>query len=248
MKTTRLFILLTLWALSGACDQAAAQGFEKSSFKASSGDEIRYALLSPETVKKGQQYPLVITLHGVGGRGVNNWEPRCYANTVLSTPEMRKEFPCFVVAPTTGKGETWWSTEGLKGKSRLPDVFDLIEELMTKWPIAKDRVYVTGQSMGGFGTFGAIAQRPDLFAAAAPVCGGYDPKKAKAFASIPIWVFHGAKDRTVPTDRSREMVKALKSAGGEPIYTEFPDASHNAWTPAYDNKKLWQWLFDQSRD
>ncbi len=245
MMRTLLPVVLGL-SLSGSV-AVWAQEFEKAEFTASSGDAIRYALLSPDTVKKGETYPLVITLHGIGGRGVTNWVPRCYANDVLATPAMRKDYPCFVVAPTTDKGETWWSSGGLRGKERLPDVFDLITNLVQEMPIDASRIYVTGQSMGGFGTFGAVGQRPDLFAAAAPVCGGYDAELAKKFADLPIWVFHGAKDKIVPTERSRDMVKVLKKAGGDPKYTEFPGVGHNAWTPAYDDPELWKWLFAQKK-
>lgn len=244
MQTSRITFLLTF-----ACLATGFGGdFEKSAFKPSSGDELRYALLKPAGLKDGEKVPLVIALHGVGGRGSAAWEKNCSANLVLAGPEMREKFPCFVMAPTTEKRETWWSSAGLRGKERLPDVFELIEHLLAELPVDRKRVYVTGQSMGGFGTFGAIGQRPDLFAAAAPVCGGYDPEKAKGFAALPIWIFHGAKDTTVPVERSREMVEALKKAGGNPKYTEFPTTGHNAWTPAYNDEKLWDWMFAQRRD
>lgn len=243
MKYSLLSLSIALASLSGV----QAQSFEKSEFEASSGDTIRYALLEPSDLRSGEKYPLVITLHGIGGRGVSNWTPRCYANAVLSQSKMRKKYPCFLLAPTTEKGETWWSSEGLKGKARMPDVIDLIGQLVDDLPIDPDRIYVTGQSMGGFGTFAAIVESPDLFAAAAPVCGGHEPKNAKAIADIPIWIFHGARDTTIPAERSIEMVEAIERAGGDPKYTEFPDAGHNAWTPAYDDEKLWEWMFEQRK-
>lgn len=239
-------VFFTFLALTGAISIHADE-FEKLTFSPSSGDDLRYALRKPSAQKTDEKLPLVITLHGVGGRGKASWEKNCYANTVLAKPEMRKRYPCFVVAPNTDRGETWWNTKGLSGKERLPDVFELIEKLLGEFSIDPARVYVTGQSMGGFGTFGAIGGRPDLFAASAPVCGGYDPEKAGKIAKLPIWIFHGAKDTTVPVKRSQEMVDALKKAGGEPIYTEFPNVAHNAWTPAYDDPKLWEWLFKQRR-
>lgn len=231
-----------------AVSSGFSQEFEKAEFTASSGDVLRYAILKPAEVEAGKKYPLVITLHGVGGRGAENWERNCAANAALADPAMREKFPSFVVAPTTDPGQTWFSAGKLQGKERLPDVFDLIQQLLKDLPIDPDRIYVTGQSMGGFGTFGAIVQRPDLFAAAAPVCGGHLPENAEKIARIPIWVFHGAKDKTVPPTWSREMVEAIKAAGGEPKYTEYPDVAHNAWVPAYKDEAFWAWLFDQRRE
>lgn len=241
-----LRIILTL-ALAGFAGAEAAE-FDKSTFTGSSGDELRYALLKPaEAPKPGGKLPLVVTLHGVGGRGKDNWENNCAANGVLAGAEMRKTFPCFVMAPTCAKSEVWWGTKGLKGKERLPDVFELIESLLKKFPVDPERVYVTGQSMGGFGSFGAVGQRPDLFAAAVPVCGGFEPARGKDFAHRPIWIFHGDKDSTISVERSREMVAALEKAGGEPKYTEYPGVGHNSWTRAYGEEDLWTWLFAQRR-
>ena len=226
---------------------AVGQHFEKARFEASSGDTLRYAVLKPTETKPGETYPLVITLHGVGGRGKENWVGSYGANEVLANPEMRKKCPCFVVAPTCDKDETWRSAGRLQGKERLPDVFELIESLLKDLPIDSNRVYVTGQSMGGFGTFAAIVQRPGLFAAAVPVCGGHDPSDAKKIAHVPIWVFHGAKDRTVPVERSREMVEAIRKAGGEPKYTEYAEAGHDSWTAAYGEQEMWTGLFGRRR-
>ncbi|MEM7012387.1 MAG: prolyl oligopeptidase family serine peptidase, partial [Verrucomicrobiota bacterium] len=114
--------------------------------------------------------------------------------------------------------------------------------------IDSKRIYVTGQSMGGFGTFAAIVQRPDLFAAAVPVCGGHQPENAEKIAGVPIWVFHGAKDTGVPVKLSRDMVEAIRKAGGDPKYTEYPNVGHNAWTPAYATAELWEWVFEQRKE
>ena len=250
MKSLSL-ISLPLLAFGVACGSlvvsASGQDFEKKEFTGSSGDMLRYALMEPLEKKAGTRYPLVITLHGVGGRGKPNWERNCYANTILTKPEMRKANPCFVVAPNCAPDETWGSLGRLQGKERLPDLVELIETLVQDLPIDPDRVYVTGQSMGGVGTFAILAERPDLFAAAAPVCGGHLPENGKKIHRVPIWVFHGAKDNTVPVDLSRKMVEAIEAAGGKPKYTEYPNVAHNAWTPAYDDPELWKWMFAQER-
>jgi predicted peptidase len=214
------------------------KALEKREFKTASGRTLRYAIFYPIATDTDTKYPLVITLHGIGGRGAQNWERNCYANTVLAKPEMRTKYPCFVVAPTCDK-PSFWAGEPLAA------VFELIDRLQKVLPIDPDRIYVTGQSMGGYGTFAAIVQRPNLFAAAVPVCGGNKSANAPKIAHVPIWVFHGAKDGTVPVARSREMVEAIEKAGGKPKYTEFPTVGHAAWTPAYENNDLWEWIFNQ---
>ncbi len=217
-----------------------ADGFEKTEYKADSSRTLQYALLKPQKVEDGKKYPLLLSLHGAGGRGNKNWERNCLANKVLSGREMRGKFPCFILAPTVSKQGSW------KGES-MDDVLELVGKLLKKLPIDPGRVYVTGQSMGGGGTYEALARKPELFAAGVPVCGGNKVSNAKKMASIAIWVFHGEKDRVVPVERGREMVEAIRKAGGKPRYSELPGVRHNSWTPAYKNQELWKWLFAQKR-
>jgi predicted peptidase len=110
-----------------------------------------------------------------------------------------------------------------------------------------NRVYITGLSMGGYGTWDALARRPNFFAAALPICGGGDPKTVARFVNVPIWCFHGDKDEAVRVQRSREMIEALKNAGGEPKYTEYAGVGHNSWTQTYANPAVFEWLFTQLR-
>ncbi|MBA19893.1 MAG: phospholipase [Planctomycetes bacterium] len=217
-----------------------ADGFEKTEYKADSSRTLQYALLKPQKVEDGKKYPLLLSLHGAGGRGNKNWERNCFANKVLSAKEMRSKYPCFILAPTVSKQSSW------KGAS-MDDVLELAGKLLTKLPIDPDRVYVTGQSMGGGGTYEAMARKPDLFAAGVPVCGGNKVENAKKMAAIPIWAFHGEKDRVVHVERGREMIEAIKKAGGKPRYSELPGVRHNSWTPAYKNPELWKWLFAQKK-
>jgi len=114
--------------------------------------------------------------------------------------------------------------------------------------VDKDHIYVTGLSMGGFGTWALAAAYPDRFAAIVPICGGGSPASAAKLKDLPIWVFHGAKDRAVPPSRSEAMIKALKKAGSKKVkYTLYPDADHDSWTEAYNDPKLWEWLLEQKR-
>ena len=114
-----------------------------------------------------------------------------------------------------------------------------------EYSIDPQRIYLTGLSMGGYGTWDLLARKPDLFAAGVPVCGGGDESTAEKFAKVPVWVFHGDKDTAVPVGRSRTMVEALKKAGGHPKYTEYAGVGHNPWDKAYADPKLMNWLFKQ---
>ena len=233
-------LIFSVILIISCATETFSQGFEKTKYQSDSSRTLDYALLKPQKVEAGKKYPLVLALHGAGGRGNKNWQRNCLANNVLSRPDMRTRYPCCILAPTVPKQGSW------RGES-LDDVLELVGKLLKKLPVDPGRVYVTGQSMGGYGTFEAMARRPGLFAAGAPVCGGNPASNAKKMAAIPIWVFHGEKDRVVPVARSREMVEAIKKAGGKPRYTELPGVRHNAWTPAYNNAELWKWMFAQER-
>mgnify|MGYP000710579832 CR=1 FL=1 len=126
-------------------------------------------------------------------------------------------------------------------------VFNVVDQLAKEHKVDKNRIYITGLSMGGYGTFDALARRPDFFAAAIPICGGGDVKTAKIFKDVPLWIFHGAADNVVPVKMSQEMVKALKKAGGEPKYTEYPGVKHNSWTQTYRKSEVWAWMFGHSK-
>jgi predicted peptidase len=123
----------------------------------------------------------------------------------------------------------------------------LVESLTKEFSIDQRRMYVTGLSMGGYGVWDAVQRQPMLFAAAVPICGGGDTALAKSFAQLPIWAFHGDGDTTVKPQRSRDMIAALKAAGGQPRYTEYPNTGHNSWTATYANREVYAWLFAQKR-
>ena len=121
----------------------------------------------------------------------------------------------------------------------------LLDKVLKEYPIDPARIYVTGVSMGGFGTWDLLARFPTRFAAAVPICGGGDESTAAKIKHVPIWAFHGALDHTVPPEKSRSMIQALQRAGGLPGYTEYPDIEHNSWVWAYRDPHLMVWLFKQ---
>ncbi len=233
------FLFLLTLSLCGVCGQAA-QGFVQTEYKDSKGTKLRYAILKPAKIKPETKYPLVVSLHGSGGRGSEKWQGNCAANRALGKPENRQKYPCYIIAPTVGRNQRW---DG----APLAALIELIKSSLKEHAIDPARIYVTGQSMGGAGTYSAILAEPNLFAAAVPVCGRGQPDQAKKIVHLPIWIFHGELDRVVPTIASRNMEAALKKAGGKPIYTEYAGVRHNSWTPAYAEEKLWTWLFAQKK-
>jgi predicted peptidase len=227
---------------------------EKKEFDDAKGGKLLYRLMKPENAEAGKKYPLVVFLHGAGERGDDNTAQLIHGVKEFAKEANRKKHPCFLIAPQCPKNSTWADFRRGTGADVKPDAtpplrltLELVDSIVKDLPIDADRIYITGLSMGGYGTWHALALRPDFFAAAVPVCGGADLKSAEKIKSAPIWVFHGDKDNAVPIARSREMVDALKKAGGEPKYTEYPGVGHNSWDKAYADPEMFAWLFAQKR-
>jgi predicted peptidase len=218
--------------------------------------EFRYRLLRPQTVVTGMRYPLILFLHGAGERGDDNRKQLAYLPRWMAEPAMRKRHPCFVVAPQCRMDERWvdvsWADEKSTPQAAEPTT-DLraaiaaLEAVLRGEPVDPDRVYLTGLSMGGFGTWDLAARMPDRFAALLPICGGGDERTAATFAKRPLWCFHGDADTAVPVERSRSMIAALEAAGGRPKYSELKGVGHNSWTKAYRDPAVIDWLFEQRR-
>lgn len=218
------------------------------------GQKLPYRLLKPVRAEGGNKYPLVVFLHGAGERGTDNEKQLVHG--VSGFVAHIEKYPCFLIAPQCPDGKKWvevdWSADSHTQPKEPGEVgrltLALVEKSIKELPVDPKRVYITGLSMGGYGTWDLLARRPDLFAAAAPVCGGADEATARKIKNIPIWAFHGAKDTTVKPARSRNMIAALKKAGGRPKYTEYPDVGHNSWDNAYRDPELFRWLFAQKKD
>ncbi len=232
-----------------------ADKFAKTEFKNKDGQRLLYRFLKPQTVEAGKQYPLVLFLHGGGERGDDNEKPLIHGVKIFATDEFLAKYPGYVVVPQCPAEQKWVDIDWSKDKVVFPEkasesmtlVMQCLEALETEFPIDVDRLYVTGLSMGGYGSWDAIARYPNRFAAAVPVCGGCDLNQAKTIAHIPIWTFHGDQDQAVKVERSREIVAALKAAGGSPKYTEYPGVGHDSWNAAYKDREMYDWLFAQRR-
>jgi predicted peptidase len=185
--------------------------------------------------KEDKAWPLVLFLHGAGESGRDLNKVKIHGPPKLI--EAGKKFPMIVVSPQSPR--MGWD---------VPTLNALLDEIVATHKVDKDRVYVTGLSMGGFGTWALAAAYPDKFAAIMPICGGGDPHDAVKLKHLGIWVFHGAKDNVVPPNRSENMVKALKEHGAKNIqFTLYPNAGHDSWTQTYDNPEVWDWLLKQKR-
>lgn len=228
--------------------------FEKKSFQAG-GITLPYRLLKPAKIEPGKTYPLVLFFHGAGERGTDNEKQLVHGVRTFASPTIQEKFPCFVVAPQAPEETLWVDIPWASPQPKMPEmpnanhaaVIGLLDKLVETLPIDRNRQYVTGLSMGGFGTLEMVVRHPDRFAAAAAVCGGTDLSRLPAAAKVPMWLFHGGKDTVVRVERSREAVDTLKKAGAMPHYTEYPDVGHDSWKNAYATSDLYEWLFAQKR-
>ena len=176
----------------------------------------------------------MLSLHGSGESGDDLNTVKVHGPPKLVDANV--PFPFILVSPQSpGRG---WNPAVLNA---------LLDSVIKKYRVDKDHVYLTGLSMGGYGTWALAAAHPEKFAALAPICGGGNPKAGGKLAQLPIWVFHGAKETTVPPKHSEEMVEALKAANGDPNFTRYPEAGHDSWTATYDNPEFYTWLLAQKR-
>jgi predicted peptidase len=198
---------------------------------------LDYLLYLPEDYgkEKSKEWPLVLFLHGSGERGSDLNKVAIHGPAKLVANG--KQFP-FILASPQCPADQRWNAEELNA---------LLDDIIAKYEVDSKRVYCTGLSMGGFGTWDLACTYPEKFAAIAPVCGGGEPFKTYMLKNIPVWIFHGAKDNVVPPERSQEMVAAIQKNGGTVKFTLYPDAGHDSWTATYDNPELYEWLLTQHR-
>ncbi len=197
---------------------------------------LKYLLsLPPGYRKSGETYPLVLFLHGAGERGQDLEKVKMHGPPKQAA--QGREFPFILVCPQC-PDETWWQMEPL---------IALLDEIQAKYRVDPARVYVTGISMGGYGTWELAMTQPQRFAAAVPVCGGGRPWMAPLLKDMPVWAFHGARDKVVLPRESEDMVAALKNAGGNAKLTIYPNATHDAWTATYNNPEVYEWMLAQRK-
>lgn len=199
---------------------------------------LQYLVHLPAGVETGAvtKCPAILFLHGSGERGLS-LETLNLQQPLLKYSRSHTNFPFIVITPQCPPNQ-WWQPASLD---------DLYDEVTAKYPIDPDRFYLTGLSMGGYGSWMLAIEHPDRFAAVAPVCGGGDPQDIERIADVPVWNFHGARDRSVPITRSDEMISALRDGHGRVRYTVYPEGEHAIWKEVYNIDDLYAWFLQQAR-
>lgn len=278
----RLF-LISLFAIASnifSQDRSVIEKFESKTHEFNS-TYLPYRFFSPE-IEHGQVYPVILALHGSGERGNDN-ETQINANKlaiIWVEAENQNDHPCFVIAPQCPKDNRWvdsnWDLDTFDFKlltisNELSAVSDLLKKVVNDYPVDSSRIYITGLSMGGFGTWYMLLKHPTLFAAAIPICGAGDPNLACSIEHIPVWNFHGDIDKSVNVEGSRLMMSALENCKNDIllipnpsskeinknkeirnnilksnlIYTEYKGKSHSIWNETYENSLVREWLFSK---
>jgi len=199
---------------------------------------LKYLLYLPKGCGEDpkQKWPLIIFLHGMGERGDDLEKVKVHG--IPRIVEQREDFPFIAISPQC-PDTSFWTAE-------VDALNALLDDVAAKYAVDENRIYLTGLSMGGFGTWALAMEYPKRFAAIAPICGRGDPGKVCVLKDVPAWVFHGAEDQTVPIAGSEDMVRALKDCGGNVKFTVYPEVGHDSWTETYDNPKLYEWFLKHS--
>ena len=224
-----------------AAEQPAPGTVSEQAFKVSAEQTIPYLFSLPTKFDpaSNEKWPVILFLHGRGeSRGplsiVAKWGP----------PRMVKrgdDFPYILIAPQCPSESRWTDDDQQSG------VLKLLDHITKSFPVDTTRIYLTGLSMGGYGTWKMAAENPDLFAAVSPICGRGNPADAAKLVNLPIWVFHGTEDTAVLYRHSDDMVRAIRKAGGKKVrFTTLQHVGHNSWSAAYATPELYQW-FDRHK-
>ena len=262
--------------LLGGTSTTFYNGYTAHVFTDTYGNSLRYYLYVPDNYNPAQKYPLVLLLHGGGERGspkntlaqnehVLLDDPYALVwSTAYKAPEnphIQEHWPCFVVVPQLNTGQNWVNVPVHNGSYIQPTqpsvgllaAKEILDTLQKEYVgIDSHRLYITGLSLGGLGTWDAVERWPHYFAAAVPIAGAGDPSKAADLKDLPIWAFHGSADTSVPVTGSRAMIAAIRAAGGNPSYTEFSNQGHGIWGWVYGFNEgpllvtnFYPWLFSQ---
>lgn len=262
MQKIGLYLLLFL--LNSFFIQAQELGLYEKHWIIQSGDTMPFRVLLPENYDPAKKYPLVLFLHGRGESGTDNEKQLTHGAKMFLQDSIRKNYPAIVVFPQCASNSYWSNvqmiTTGSKTGKRtfyfvpvgepsqsMKMLQALVANLLERYPVKMDQVYVMGLSMGGMGTFELVRRMPGLFAAAIPICGGAHTATAAQLIKTSWWIFHGGKDDVVLPVYSEKMYEALQKVKAKVQFKLFPDANHNSWDPAFAEPGLLKWLFEQRK-
>lgn len=234
-----IFLILGTLAFAGARASGADLSPEVFEKEITASLKLGYLLSLPEDYESDSEknWPLVIFLHGAGERGDDLTKVEMHGPT--KRVKEGASFPFILVAPQC-PADAWWTEQ---------PVLELVDYLESTYRVDASRIYLTGLSMGGYGTWHFATLAPHRFAAVVPVCGGGVPYKMRWIPHLPVWAFHGAKDPVVPLTESERLIEALQKVGNkEAKLTVFPEAAHDSWTETYQNPELYEWLLSHSRE
>ena len=222
------------------------------------GAKMPYRLFLPDNYNPKKEYPIVLVFHGAGSRGNDNLKQLRPWVAGWMDDEVQKENPCIILMPQCPKKQQWVNVPWKEGSYRFKDIpesdpmqlsKEIFDKVVQEYAVDKNRVYVMGMSMGGYGTWNFVMRYPDLIAAAVPICGAGDPSMAKKIKRIPIWAFHGDKDPTVPLSGSTDMIESLtRFKKNKARLTIYKDVGHNSYELAWKNPALIDWLFSQYKN
>ena len=220
------------------------------------GKNWPYRLSTPQFPEANRRYPLILFLHGSGERGDDNLKQIKVGLPALIKTLLKQPDPVILLAPQCPRNSGWTQTlahtpeysASPQATPALQAALLLCHQLVAHGQADPNRLYITGLSLGGFGTWDAIQREPKLFAAAIPICGGGDIRKIEPIKKLPLWIFHGTDDKSVAVDCSQRMYTALKQAGSRSVkFTEYPKAAHNVWDRTYADPKVLAWLLNQTQ-
>lgn len=203
--------------------------------------KLKYLIHLPQQYDESniEKWPVILFLHGIGERGENLELVKKHGIPLIT--EQNKNFPFITISPQCPI-ENFWNDSTIQKA-----IMNMLNEVLSNYKTDSKRIYLTGLSMGGYGTWSLALKHPDVFAAAVPICGGGDSSKVEKIKDMPIWAFHGAKDLVVPAQESQNMVNALKKINGNVKYTLYPNLDHDSWTVTYNNPELYQWLLSHQK-
>ncbi len=231
----KLILAVLVAALAGASQET---GFLDKTIDYN-GAAVKYVVYVPKGYSAEKPHPAILFLHGSGEQG-DDGQKQVAVGLGPAIKKAPEKWDYIVIFPQKPKGKG-----GFMEHEKL--ILDILEKTKKEYKVDEKRLYITGLSMGGMGTWTLTCKHPDLFAAAAPVCGGGDPTQAAKIKDLPIWNFHGDKDTAVPIKRSQDMIDAIKAAGGSPKFTIYPGVGHNSWDKAYGEETLNEWFLQHPK-